>query len=470
MANDSHGTGLPRLKVSANRRHIVTEDGRPFFWLGDTGWELIHRLNREDATLYLENRAAKGFTVIQAVIVSEWGGLEVPNAYGQCPFRRNDPTQPDERYFEHVDFIVDRAASLGLYTGLLPTWGDKVSKYWGEGPEIFNPKNARVYGEFLGRRYRDKPVVWISGGDRDPRGYEPTWIALARGLRKGDGGAHLITGHWAAKEKRMSTDFFNDQDWLDVNMAYSGHRWIFPTYELIGAGYRNKPVRPVLDPEPLYENHPYISAEGVAYHQRKKQWDGITRAGAFQIRLGAYWAMLAGACGHTYGCSDIWQFYDPAYRKAQYFSNVPWQTAIHFEGSYNMGVMRKLFESRPWQTLIPDPAMVARGQRRGEAHIQAARARDKTFAMAYFPWGVPAWIDLSSFSGRRMVAHWFHPRLGTWEKIGSFQAKGVKRFVPSVPEPQADRVLVIDDESRGFPVTEISIPGVPRTVLEQWPY
>ena len=54
----------PRLKVSDNHRFLVTEDGAPFFYLGDTGWELFHRLNREEADRYLENRAKKGFNVI----------------------------------------------------------------------------------------------------------------------------------------------------------------------------------------------------------------------------------------------------------------------------------------------------------------------------------------------------------------------------------------------------------------------
>src|SRR5829696_3180637 len=39
----------PRLKVSENRRFLVKEDGSPFFYLGDTAWELFHRLDREGA-------------------------------------------------------------------------------------------------------------------------------------------------------------------------------------------------------------------------------------------------------------------------------------------------------------------------------------------------------------------------------------------------------------------------------------
>ena len=60
MATGAHAAPLPMLKVSDNHRFLVTESGQPFFWLGDTAWELFHRLKREDAELYLKNRAAKG--------------------------------------------------------------------------------------------------------------------------------------------------------------------------------------------------------------------------------------------------------------------------------------------------------------------------------------------------------------------------------------------------------------------------
>ena len=60
-----------QLKVSEDKHYLLTISGKPFFWLGDTAWELFHRLNREDADLYLQDRAKKGFTVIQAVVLAE---------------------------------------------------------------------------------------------------------------------------------------------------------------------------------------------------------------------------------------------------------------------------------------------------------------------------------------------------------------------------------------------------------------
>jgi hypothetical protein len=117
-----------RLGVSSDGRHLATPEGRPLFWLADTAWELLHRLNREGAGHYLKTLAAQGFTAIQTVILSEENSLKTPNAYGELPLLEMDPRRPNERCFEHVDYVVRKANALGLVVALLPTWGDKVRK------------------------------------------------------------------------------------------------------------------------------------------------------------------------------------------------------------------------------------------------------------------------------------------------------------------------------------------------------
>ena len=191
------------LKVSENRRFLVKEDGSPFFWLGDTAWELFHRSTREEAERYLDNRARLGFTVIQAVAIGEFDGHSVPNAYGHLPLVDFDPARPavkdgpDNDYWDHVDHVIDLANSKGLMVGLLPTWG----RYWHDtlkdGKPLFNRANAEVYGQWIGRRYKDRGVVWILGGDRGFDNDEQKEVirAMARGLRTGIGGSHLISFH-----------------------------------------------------------------------------------------------------------------------------------------------------------------------------------------------------------------------------------------------------------------------------------
>ena len=151
---------LQQLRVSDNRHFLVTKDGKPFFWLGDTGWELFHRLNKQDAELYFKKRSSQGFNVIQAVALAELDGLHTPNANGDLPLLNDDPAKPNEAYFKYVDTLIDVAARYNLYIALLPTWGDKVYRNkWGKGPEIFNESNALVYGKWIGKRYKSRTNI-----------------------------------------------------------------------------------------------------------------------------------------------------------------------------------------------------------------------------------------------------------------------------------------------------------------------
>ena len=145
-----------RLIVSPNKRFLQYNDGTPFFYLADTGWMLIQRLTVEEASIYFARRKAQGFNTIQVMLVSEFDGLRVPNAYGQLPFTNFDPLEPAEPYFKTVDTLVSKAAEYDLFVAMVPIWGDKVDRMFGIGPEIMNPENAYQYGQWLGNRYKDK--------------------------------------------------------------------------------------------------------------------------------------------------------------------------------------------------------------------------------------------------------------------------------------------------------------------------
>src|SRR5688500_20316616 len=82
------------LQVSDNKRFLIRSDGSPFFYIGDTAWELFHRLNREEADRYLQDRAGKGFTVIQAVAPAELQGHADPIPYGHLPHTHHYSDKP----------------------------------------------------------------------------------------------------------------------------------------------------------------------------------------------------------------------------------------------------------------------------------------------------------------------------------------------------------------------------------------
>lgn len=444
---------LPRLKVSENRRFLVTQDGRPFFWLGDTAWELFHRLNREEADRYLKNRASKGFTVIQAVALAEMDGLNDPNPYGHRPLLDNDPTKPDVKdgagndYWDHVDYIVKKADSLGLYIGFLPTWGDKWNKKWGIGPEIFNPRNAEIYGEWLGKRYKDQSsIIWILGGDRpvETELHKEITRAMARGLKKGDGGSHLMT--WHPTGGRGSAEWFHSDEWLDFNMRQNGHTPEFnPRYEQTRVDYDRSPVKPVLDGEPIYEDHP------ISFKAKE-----LGHSVAADVRRPLYWDLFTGAFGHTYGHHSVWQMWQPG-REGKNFPLMPWYEAIDQPGAAQMQHGRRLIESRPFLTRIPDDSVIVPADPpssvpgAGLKRYVATRDSEGSYALVYVPIGRPFKVHMDKIKGSKVKAWWFNPRDGKARLIGEFPNTGERLFTPPDPGENLDWVLVLDDASWKFP-------------------
>jgi hypothetical protein len=424
------------LRVSDNRRFLVHDDGRPFFYLGDTAWELFHRLNEDEAALYLEDRAAKQFTVIQAVVLAEVDGLRTPNALGDVPLIECDPTRPSEAYFRHVDTIVDLAASLGLHIGMLPTWGDKWNQKWGKGPEVFTPENARTYGRFLGERYREKPILWILGGDRavETETHREILREMALGLREGDGGRHLITFH--PQGGQASSQYFHEEEWLDFNMVQSGHSRNRDNWAMIAADHARTPVKPCMDAEPGYEDH------AAGFDLENGYLDD------YDNRKAAYWSLFAGAHGHTYGCHPIWQMWQPG-RQPFSFCRRRWQEALHLPGSGQMRHVRALLESRPYLTRVPDPSLLVSDHGSGTHHVQATRDENGSYAFVYLPSPRPVTLDLGKLSGPTIAVTWYDPRTGTSRRAGDVPRVGNREFTP--PSGGPDWVLVLDDAAQRFP-------------------
>ncbi len=454
---------LPPLRVSDDRRMLERTDGAPFFWLGDTAWELFHRLTREEASRYLRDRAAKGFTVIQAVALAELSGLDDPNAYGHRPLIDRDPTRPDVRegpdndYWDHVDHVIADANSLGLYVALLPTWGDKWNQKWGVGPEVFTEANAAAFGRWLGHRYRDRAVIWVVGGDRpiESEAHRAIVGAMARGLRAGDGGRHLITFHPTGGQG--SAQYFHDEPWLDFNMRQNGHHAGFGEgYHQTRVDYDRTPVKPVLDGEPLYEDHP-VSFKAM----------DLGHSIAADVRPPLYWNLFSGAFGHTYGHHSVWQMWQPG-RTPVNGPLMPWFEAIDQPGAGQMQHGRRLVESRPVATRVPDDSIIVASEvptsvpGAGRYRFVATRDSAGTFAMVYAPVGRAFRVRMDVIADAEVIAWWYDPRSGDARLIGTFAGDGERTFTPPDAGEMLDWVLVLDAAAAGYPA-----PGTRPTALQE---
>lgn len=449
---EATAAALPGLRVSDNRRFLVTADGKPFFYLGDTTWELFHRLNREEAVRLIENRAARRFNVLQSVAIAELDGHTDPNPYGHLPFVDLDVTRPAvvdgpaNDYWDHVDFIVGEANRRGIYIGFLPTWG----RYWRDTRNnqkpLFTVANAEVYGEWLGRRYREAGLIWILGGDRDIATEEHKEIirAMAKGLRRGDGGAHLMTFH--PPGGNGSSTWLHDEPWLDFNMRQNGHVAEYTgRYDKTRADYDRTPVKPVIDGEPIYEDHPVSFDAGKLGHSI-----------AADVRRPLYWDLFGGACGHTYGHHSVWQMWAPP-RNPINNPLMPWHEAIDQPGAAQMQHGRALIESRPFLSRVPDDSVIVEDRvpthipGAGRYRFAATRDAEGTFAMVYAPVGRPFTVRMDVIRGSKVKAWWFNPRDGTAKAIGTFANQGQRTFVPPEPGEMLDWVLVLDDVAKKYP-------------------
>ena len=377
------------VRVSENGRYFVDAENRPFFWMGDTAWPLFAQYTRQDAVRYLENRAAKGFTVIQGVLA--WGngtGMEMAqpdaNESGHRPWV-DTPDHPDEVYFEGVDDLLDVAERLGLVLAMLPTWG-----YYVMDSRLFDEQSARVYGRFLGERYRERPnLIWVSGGDRIPTGRESVYRALAYGLREGDLGSHLITYHpcgW-----RSSAQFFHQDDWLDFNMIETWTEWP-KVYPAVMADSLLLPVKPVVLGEGAYENGPEYPLGPIT---------------PLIVRRQAWWAFMAGGYS-TYGQDRMWRM------------GPGWLDTLDTPGAGHMQLFRQIASMRPWWERVPDQGLFASGVSSERTLNAAVRGADSSWAMLYLSSQCHVLVHLDKILSREVRCTWVNPATGEQRDAGVY--------------------------------------------------
>lgn len=460
----SKEAALPRLAVHKDQRYLVQQDGKPFLYLSDTAWELFHRPDREQIRQYLELRSKQRFTVIHAVALAELDGVGDANAYGDLPLIDKDPARPaitpgsnpknaqEYDYWDHVDYVVDTANRLGLYVAFLPTW----ARWLGVNPrdeKVIGAENAQAYGEFLGKRYGKKGVIWVLGGDRTGQGFEEVWRRMAKGIAIGVSGREdyelpLMTYHPGGGA--TSSTWFHADSWLDFNMQQTGHSaaGTAKPWEKIAADYDRTPVKPVVEGEPLYEDHPIGFVRGV-------RQNGFSSDN--HVRQRAYWTLFAGAAGVAYGHHSVWQMYAPGRRPI----NGPlyyWEEAIHRPGAAQMQHVRTLMESRPMLSRVPDQSIVV-DPLDGAERIQAMRAPDHLFV--YTGSGIAFTVNLGKISGAQVKAFWFNPRNGASTEIGVFENSGTREFKPQYEGLGSDWVLVLDDPAKQYPAPGRMVDGPP---------
>jgi hypothetical protein len=424
-----------RLQLSSNRRYLMHENNMPFFWFGDTGWCIFNRLNTTEAEQYFSDRQARGFNIVQATVLGT-GKINVSNpnhniVNGEVPFHNMDPTRPNEEFFEHVDAIIEKAAQHDIYVGLLPIWGeyvcDELHGGLGDGPKIFTAENARIYGQWIANRYKDRPnIIWINGGDRTGNCYGSESLGIFRALGEGIKSVdlnHIITYH-PSHIGASSYDWFHNDSWLDFNMIESNDKPEL-IYSEIRDGYNLLPIKPIVNGEPYYYGY---DLAGRVYRSQ------------------SYWTILSGGAGHTFGRKYLWYFdkstdgNDNSTLNSGDSAN-NWFDFLDTPETHWETYWNDFFQSIEWWKLIPSENIILSGENTGENRKVAARSSDGNQIVVYYSTRSSATINMSCISESKATARWWNPKDKSESIIGTIDTGSPQSFIP--PYGWEDAVLHI---------------------------
>ncbi len=401
-AAEGQNTGI---HISGNGRYFVDTAGQPFFWQGDTEWELFHAFSVADAKALLLERHNQGFNVIQVMVAGvypEWGASKGMKPFGTPEaWLNHNPLTPNEEYFKHADAIIAAANEYGivLVLGVYHAKDNDVGR--------IDARNVRQFSRWIAQRYKNsKNIVW-SMYPHAATASEPVVRAAAQGLMEGDGGAHLITTH--PDPSPTSSSFMHTEFWLSFNTLQTWSTDLM-NYDMVRADYARLPVKPVVDGEARYEEE-----------------DGTT---PFQVRRAGYWACLAGGF-YSYGHRDNWM------------SPQTWRTWEDTPGTRQMKVLGDLFRSIEWWQLVPDQSIFT-DWIKGDV---AARSSRGDWILAYLTDKSSVNVKLSVITAADTAsAWWVDPQTGARTAIGVFPTSRTKEFTP--PSGWQDAVLLIKKESK----------------------
>jgi hypothetical protein len=369
------------IRVSDDKRHFVSADGTPFFWLGDTAWNGPLKSSEADWTEYLSDRAQKGFNVIQFVS-TQWISA-AGDGEGRPAYLGRERIRIEPAFFRRLDRRVNAINAFGMVAAPVLAW----AAGWNPDSCHLNPGNSlsdeqlELLIRYIVARYNAHYVVWILAGDGIYEGVEAErWRRIGRAVFSGN--ARPATMHpggkiWSAPE-------FRTEPWFHFNGYQSGHWNDDDNFRWINEGppsvdWRTEPHCPHINLEPCYEGHRAMSS-GRAMD-------------AGDVRRAAYWSLLAAPpAGITYGAHGIWSWEStPELPMSHPNTGIApaWRDALHLPGSACMGRLKAIFESIDWPSLEPYPELVELqpGTERPALFIAAARSRAGDLAVLYLPRG-----------------------------------------------------------------------------------
>jgi hypothetical protein len=404
------------LSVSGDHRRIIDATGHAVLFQGDAPWSLIANTTLDEATHYLDNRAAKGFNALLINLIEYTFATDAPrNLAGDEPFTTpGDFRTLNPAYMDHAQQVLDLCADRGMIVFLSPAYlgypNLNLVEGWYEEVLANGVDGCRAWGEYLARRFGHYDnVIWQLGGDRNP-GEATAGLGAIAGALRAAGVTNLFVSHVLPESSALDLP---GMDWVDFNLTY--------TYEVVHrkvlVDWHRKPPVPSVLIESSYE--------------------GEHNASALQIRRQAYWSVLCGGNGHVFGNLPIWPF------------RTGWPEALDLPGSLAMQRFGEFFAALPWTELQPDTdrsiGADGLGEARGLDRATVAAIKDRRLAVAYLPVRRDLTIAASALAGETVDVEWVHPASGGRIAGDSFPAADGAVLTPPFAE---DALLILRGGAR----------------------
>jgi hypothetical protein len=404
--------------LSLKSGKLITRSGQPFLITGDSPWSLIVGPNKDGIDKYLENRKQKGVnSLIMNLIEHYYNGPA--DASGNLPFlTEGDFSTPNPEYFDNADYVIQKAAELGMEVFLFPAYlgyddGGSHEEGWYTEVNANGPSKMYQYGKYLGQRYKYyENIIWVMGGDCAPGNAIDEIREMVRGIEE-MAGAQIFTVHNGRFQSGLTA--YSGEKWIDLNSTY--------TSESTSALYLKSDFQ---------RNYPFYFIEGTYENL------GATSA---QLRGQMYLPVLMGANGSFFGNYPLFNF-NPGWDN----SNV-----LESQGSKDLQRSGEFFKSRVWNKLVPDLnhtlCTSGYGNLDNSSYGAAALTEDGSSAIIYVPDYRELIVNLTLISGAQTHGWWYQPSTGNVHDLNLISDSPSQSFIP--PD-SGDWLLVLDDASRGL--------------------
>lgn len=359
------------IKTEKDVRYLMYNDGTPFFYLGDTHWNVQKEefdepgpnagdIKTDSHFKYIcDRRWEQGFTVYQTEPL-----------YRSYKVEKGTVEEEDIPGFQHFDryfkYIADKGFVHANAELLFPTASEVT-------PEFSD--NLEILVRYWVARYASYPVLWTLGQEVDDAWNRPfldLYKRMCTIITEIDPYKHPTSAHQVntagvgclGNVPVASVDGgYNEYD--PANNERTGRNRASAFLNVKGHSWWAIQWRPCVDqqynfnmPKDYWEN-----GQGKPVVNYEARYDHLYTKG-FGARVQAWISYLNGLCGYAYGGADMWVYIGTYAQHADGFDGVDvitipekritWSELINAPISTEMTYLRRFFDAIEWWRLTPD--------------------------------------------------------------------------------------------------------------------